>query len=1064
MTRPAHEGGAPPLGPFLEYLRHKGFEVGVRHYIYAHELLARLGERYDPRALEGQGGEPARAANVYGAEDLKTLLCPLFARTAEEQRRFHALFTESAFAEFAAWLMSQPEPVTATGLPPTDDAEDGDGRKGEGGPAETGPPKSEPDDDENGARPDAEPPRRRLLRRAAPVLLALGLAFVAAALIYKWRSQRPAPPPDPTPSPTVEVARAGVPVPTQTAAPPMPGTPTPTPTPTPATRGPSASFYPALASLFFLAFLLYEAAVRRRLHDALERQRAKSPPFRWPLEVAPPAVALYDSAEFHNAARLLRRRQTDEFHRLDVRATVGATVRAFGYPTFRYASASKVPEYLVLTERASASDHLSRLFTELVAALRRENLLVTQYFYEDNPRACSDADGRPVNLSELAGNARRLLILGSGGQLLDPIKGRLHEWTDIFDGWRERAVLTPEPRWGLREHVLRQRFVVVPADARGLSMMLAHFESPAARSSSNWSPGGVVDLARDFDAPATAVARLRGHLGEDIFQWLCACALHDELEWGLTLRLGMLPAMGASFVNEESLLRLCRLPWFRAGALPDWLRPLLLAELEGGREREARALLKGLLGASPQPPAGTFAADARRLELALQDWVLRRDAPSRRELREAVKEVPPGHVLRDEVLLRQLETLARSPLAALLPQSLQRLLYRNRLPVFGLTTAARFLFTALLFSLAALLFRAEAIPAPPPFRPQPTPTATPTPDVTPTPTPTPSPSPTSPPTPEMTPIIAAPSPDVSPSPTRSPSPEPSPCPLRLSCPASVAINETAKITLQEEGYPILSVMFMVNGRQVGALRTADAYTLEVDPKRFGGEDLKVSVTGMVGGCPSAYTSASCTVKVTGAPTSPVGQVPPSGGGTTRGGTVVKPGTGPEVIQNPTPAAGGAAAPIKIRQIEIPKTQYRVPDSPRTVSRIVLHDTFGPFEGTINIMRGRVPNTRASAHYVINRDGAVYRLVDDANIAFHAGQNNADSIGVEMVNYPDREDYTPAQLNALIALLRDLTGRYRLNPDGIVTHGELEPDRRGNENAMGKLQQIRDAVRGASPAP
>ena len=76
-------------------------------------------------------------------------------------------------------------------------------------------------------------------------------------------------------------------------------------------------------------------------------------------------------------------------------------------------------------------------------------------------------------------------------------------------------------------------------------------------------------------------------------------------------------------------------------------------------------------------------------------------------------------------------------------------------------------------------------------------------------------------------------------------------------------------------------------------------------------------------------------------------------------------------------------------------------------------------------------TGNSGHYYIDRDGSIHRWVAHERIAHHVRGHNARSLGIELVNtgrYPHwlhaghqqmAEDYPDAQVDALIALLRQL---------------------------------------------
>src|ERR1700752_4426696 len=75
-----------------------------------------------------------------------------------------------------------------------------------------------------------------------------------------------------------------------------------------------------------------------------------------------------------------------------------------------------------------------------------------------------------------------------------------------------------------------------------------------------------------------------------------------------------------------------------------------------------------------------------------------------------------------------------------------------------------------------------------------------------------------------------------------------------------------------------------------------------------------------------------------------------------------------------------------------------------VSMIVLHYTGMPdCEGAL--CRLTSPDAQVSAHYCIDEDGTIYRLVDESNRAWHAGKSrwrgvadvNSASVGIEIVN-------------------------------------------------------------------
>jgi N-acetylmuramoyl-L-alanine amidase len=90
----------------------------------------------------------------------------------------------------------------------------------------------------------------------------------------------------------------------------------------------------------------------------------------------------------------------------------------------------------------------------------------------------------------------------------------------------------------------------------------------------------------------------------------------------------------------------------------------------------------------------------------------------------------------------------------------------------------------------------------------------------------------------------------------------------------------------------------------------------------------------------------------------------------------------------------------------------------------------------------------SGHYYVDRDGAVYRYVPGTRVANHVRGNNANSIGIELVNrgrYPHwwdsrqqqmTEPYSEIQIAALNALLAQLRVEFPKLRD-IAGHEDLD---------------------------
>jgi N-acetylmuramoyl-L-alanine amidase len=99
-----------------------------------------------------------------------------------------------------------------------------------------------------------------------------------------------------------------------------------------------------------------------------------------------------------------------------------------------------------------------------------------------------------------------------------------------------------------------------------------------------------------------------------------------------------------------------------------------------------------------------------------------------------------------------------------------------------------------------------------------------------------------------------------------------------------------------------------------------------------------------------------------------------------------------------------------------------------------------------------PAAKVSAHYCVDEDGTVYRLVGEDRRAWHAGKAswagagdiNARSIGIELVNPGHSCGYRPfpdAQMSALIGLAREILARHPIPPARVLGHSDVAPDRK-----------------------
>lgn len=99
-----------------------------------------------------------------------------------------------------------------------------------------------------------------------------------------------------------------------------------------------------------------------------------------------------------------------------------------------------------------------------------------------------------------------------------------------------------------------------------------------------------------------------------------------------------------------------------------------------------------------------------------------------------------------------------------------------------------------------------------------------------------------------------------------------------------------------------------------------------------------------------------------------------------------------------------------------------------------------------------PMSQVSCHYVVPETGAILALVDEDRRAWHAGRSvwrddtdlNSASVGIEIVNGGHDfglPSFPEAQVDGVIALCREIMGRYAIPATRILAHSDIAPGRK-----------------------
>ncbi len=422
--------------------------------------------------------------------------------------------------------------------------------------------------------------------------------------------------------------------------------------------------------LFLTWWLWWQYQVRR----FLARKTVSTQPDLQQFLVQGHKHQLFSSVPLQRVAHGLRKHFTLPTSHLDVKTTLAKTIQAGGWFTPVMGTVQTSPEYLVLIDRTTFRDHQAEFINTLVKRLEAEEVFITRYYFDADPRRCYPEQPQlpPLTLPELAGRypQHRLLIFTDGQGFIHPITGELAGWVTQLSDWSQRTLFTLEAlqQWGYREKLLEDEagFLVLPANEAGLTVLVEYIneqrKSDLVSSSEAPFPEMLIDRPRRYlerhtpeaETVTELLAQVRQFLGKTGYDWFSACAVYPELRWQLTLYLGE----ALQVLNEERLAKLARLPWFRYGYMPNWLREKLVKDLSLAQERQIREALQVLLLTAVEGGKGEF-----RLEVAREPQKSLLNL-AKRLLPILSKKVDKRSALRDYVFL----TFLANPLSVRVPK------------------------------------------------------------------------------------------------------------------------------------------------------------------------------------------------------------------------------------------------------------------------------------------------------------------------------------------------------------------------------------------------------------
>ena len=395
-------------------------------------------------------------------------------------------------------------------------------------------------------------------------------------------------------------------------------------------------------------------------------------------------ASLFDDADLAGPLRRLRRYRAIPSQRIDVRASIRATLAGGAGPVVRHARRRLSPDFVLISERERAHDHLAEVAVAWRDRLHRAGIACEHYeFYgapntlrlrtDDRGRKRDDLLAQPLEAVLARHGAGHAMVMLESFDAV-PNAAAAPNW--LLEAQRTLKLHQMNPRdpqhWdGLEARLETLGMLPYAASAAGVGDLAEQVGRTIDGDDATLEPRpgpGQPDLAaylnahRDLvlssDRPdprqiAQIVDVLERWLDRESYLWLRALALFPTINTGFTFFSGCV-LEDVPLLTHRRFLALARLPWLRAGTMPDWLREALAETLAPPELRRAAATIAAFL----DPPANAAEGEFQLIEL-------RRAAEQPRNLRRlaARLEAAPS-AFRDPLLLEALRGRAPRDLSA----------------------------------------------------------------------------------------------------------------------------------------------------------------------------------------------------------------------------------------------------------------------------------------------------------------------------------------------------------------------------------------------------------------
>ena len=161
-------------------------------------------------------------------------------------------------------------------------------------------------------------------------------------------------------------------------------------------------------------------------------------------------------------------------------------------------------------------------------------------------------------------------------------------------------------------------------------------------------------------------------------------------------------------------------------------------------------------------------------------------------------------------------------------------------------------------------------------------------------------------------------------------------------------------------------------------------------------------------------------------------------------------------------------------IDRPSPNFDEREGSGQVDTLILHYT-GMETAQAALDRLCDPESKVSAHYMIDEDGTIYAHVPEEKRAWHAGASfwngqlgiNNSSIGIEIVN-PGHEfgyrSFPEQQLESVIKLSQEIIKRYGIDRKNVLAHSDIAPSRKADPGELFPWKTLAENGVGIWPDP